>query len=315
MFAAFCATLTPMLVMFCCIVIGYLLNKTNALPKNAAGVLSSLENYVLVPALCFNTFMNYCTVESLTARAAHLGYSLLMLGIAILLAYLLAGRFEQDIYCKNIYRYALTFGNFGFMGNAIVPAILGQEFLYDYLLFTLPLNMAAYTWGISILIPKTAEKKNPLKNMFSPVFCGIFAGALIGLLGLKAFVPAFVITTVENLSACMGPVAMILTGFVVGNYPIAPLLKNKKIYAATALRLFILPALFVAVLYVVGASPLTVILGLFAYATPLGLNTVVFPAAYGGDTSTGASMAIISHTLCVLTIPLMFMVVSRLIGY
>ena len=48
-------------------------------------------------------------------------------------------------------------------------------------------------------------------------------------------------------------------------------------------------------------------LALFAYATPLGMNTVVFPAAYGGETKTGASMAMISHTLSVVTIPLMYL--------
>jgi hypothetical protein len=45
---------------------------------------------------------------------------------------------------------------------------------------------------------------------------------------------------------------------------------------------------------------------LIVTATPLGLNTIVYPATYGGDTKTGASMAIISHTLCVITIPIMY---------
>ena len=37
------------------------------------------------------------------------------------------------------------------------------------------------------------------------------------------------------------------------------------------------------------------------------------PAAYGGDTSTGASMAMISHTLCVITIPLMYALLLMLL--
>ena len=57
-----------------------------------------------------------------------------------------------------------------------------------------------------------------------------------------------------------------------------------------------------------------VILLFFAYATPLGLNTIVFPEAYGGDPKTGASMALISHTLCVITIPIMFALISLLFG-
>ena len=52
----------------------------------------------------------------------------------------------------------------------------------------------------------------------------------------------------------------------------------------------------------------------FSVATPLGLNSVVFPEAYGGDPEPGAAMALVSHTLCVLTIPLMFALATLLFG-
>ena len=42
-------------------------------------------------------------------------------------------------------------------------------------------------------------------------------------------------------------------------------------------------------------------------------DTVVFPAAYGGDTSVGASMAMISHTLCILTIPVMYSLLTAIL--
>ena len=44
-----------------------------------------------------------------------------------------------------------------------------------------------------------------------------------------------------------------------------------------------------------------------AFSCPLGLNTIIYPAAYGGETRTGASMAMISHVLSVITIPLMYL--------
>ena len=52
----------------------------------------------------------------------------------------------------------------------------------------------------------------------------------------------------------------------------------------------------------------SILLIFFAIATPLGLNTIVYPEAYGGDPETGASMAMISHTLSVITIPLMYLI-------
>ena len=295
MLSTFTATLSPMLVMFMCMIIGFILKKKSLIPDNGDKVFSKLENYICVPSLIISTFMNYCTGESLSTQKA---FS------------------RNDEYKRNIYKYALTFGNFSFMGNAIVPAILSvidSEILYKYLLFTLPLHLAVYTWGVIILIPKGEEKKNPLKNLLNPIFFSILIGAALGLTGTKEYIPEFIMSTIDYCKACMAPLAMILTGFVIGGYSIKTLLCNKHVYVATALRLFIIPAVLIAILKAMGASELVLTLALFAFATPLGLNTVVFPAAYGGETQTGASMAMISHTLCVITIPVMYALLTMIV--
>ena len=313
MFEIFRATLSPMLVMFLFIVIGFVCNKRRLLPENAATVLSKLENYVLVPALIINTFMRYCTVASLQEQYRSVLYCLIALTVALCIAFPLSRLFAKGDYERNIYKYALTFGNFSFMGNAIVPAILGDDMLYVYMLYILPLNVAVYTWGLIVLIPKGEKKQNPLKSLFNPIFISILIGAALGLLGLREQIPDFLTTAIGNCAACMGPLAMILTGFVIGGYDLKKLLTKKRIYLASFLRLILLPALFILILWALGADHEILVLTLFAFGTPLGLNTVVFPAAYGGDTSIGASMAMISHTLCVATIPLMYALLNAIV--
>lgn len=309
----FFATLSPMLVMFLCMIIGFAANKMKLAPDNTATVLSKLENYFFVPALIINTFMKYCTIESVTTEYKLILYCGAALIIALIVSLSLSKVFAgNDAYKRNIYKYALAFGNFSFMGNAIVPAIMGEEMLYNYMLYILPLNVAVYTWGVMILIPKDKNTGGALKNLLNPIFVSILIGAFLGLSGLANSVPGFIKSTISNCSACMGPLAMILTGFVIGNYSISGLLKNKKVYIATFLRLLVLPTIFILLLHFMGADKNTLYLTLIAYGTPLGLNTVVFPAAYGGDTSTGASMAMISHTLCVITIPIMYAAVTIL---
>lgn len=314
MLDVFLATLSSMLVMLCCMVVGFVLNKKKLCPENTTTVLSKLETYVLCPALTVSTFSKYCTVASLSEQYRLMFYSLLAVVIAITLAYALSPLFAKKGYNRNIYRYALAFGNFGFMGNAIVPAILGEEMLYTYMLFTLPLNIGVYTWGITILIPQGEGKKNPLKNLLNPVVFAVVIGAVLGLTGAAERVPSFLMNTFSSLGNCMGPIAMVLTGFVIGNYSFKILLSDRKVYIAAVLRLFIFPALFVLLLKVLGADNAVLTMCLFGFDTPLGLNTVVFPAAYGGDTATGASMAMISHTLCVLTIPVMYALLTLVIG-
>ena len=106
---------------------------------------------------------------------------------------------------------------------------------------------------------------------------------------------------------------MLLTGFVIGGYPLKTMFNNKKVYIATFLRLIIQPTIILAVLILLGAPKLVTLMALFAYATPMGINTVIFPSAYGGDASTGASMATVSHTAGTLTIPIMYAIVDMII--
>lgn len=315
----FKATLSPMLVMFMCMVLGYVANKTHIVPKNTATVASKLENYIFVPALIISTFMNYCTVASLKQQYKLVLYSLLALAVALCIALPLSYLFQKkNYYMRNIYRYALVFGNFSFMGNAIVPAILStfnSDILYLYMLYTLPLNVAVYTWGIMILIPKDKKAGNSaLGNLVNPVFISIIIGATLGLTGVTRYIPDFIVSTIDYCKNCMAPMAMILTGFVIGGYDLKSLVTNKKVYFATVLRLVVLPAIFIGLLMLIKAPDIAVILTFFAFATPLGMNTVVFPAAYGGETSTGASMAVVSHTLCIITIPILFSLLMSMLG-
>lgn len=320
MIETFLATVSPMLIMFVCMLIGFALRKCNLLPSDAAAVMSKLESYVFVPALSFHTFMTYCNINSIKENYNFVLFSVVGLAISLLMAIPLSYFFIKrggDYYSRNIYKYALTFGNFGFMGNAIVPAILGGVYggdvLYKYMLFTLPLNLMVYSWGVILMIPKSDNKSGVLKNLVNPIFIAIVLGALCGITGLTDKLPALVTTTVGYFKDCMTPVAMLLTGFVIGGYSLKDMFCNKKIYLATALRLILQPTVIIAVLILLKAPPLVTLMALFAYATPMGINTVIFPSAYGGDASTGASMATVSHTIGTLTIPLMYAFVSMIL--
>ena len=115
MFDVFFATLSPMLVMFACMVIGFILNKKKLAPENTATVLSKLETNVLLPALNIGTFMKYCTVSSLQENGAMVLFSAIIAVLAVAIALPLSGVFCRQGYTRNIYKYALTFGNYGFL--------------------------------------------------------------------------------------------------------------------------------------------------------------------------------------------------------
>ncbi|MBQ3021962.1 MAG: AEC family transporter [Clostridia bacterium] len=317
MSGVFSFTFSSMLVIFTYIIIGYILNKKKIVPENTDRVLSRLENYVFLPALVLNTFSSQCTIDSLKTNYPFLLYSTLALFCAFVISMIISRFFaERGTYQQNIYKYTFVFANFGFVGNALIPLLFpdnASEMLYQYMFFNLPMQVVVYTWGISILIPEKEGKSSPLSKLNNPIVYAILLGIIIGITGTRALIPEFITKALSALAECMSPVAMILTGFVIGGYSLKELFSKKRVYVAAMLRLFIIPTVLLSLLYFAGASGLIMMLALFAYATPMGMNTIVFPAAYGGETKTGASMLMISNLLCLLSIPVMYSLFTLII--
>ena len=317
-------TLTQMLIMFILMVTGYILKKGNFIPYDSSAVISKILAFVLSPALTLNNMITTCTPQTFAENASLMLYGLLTVLVAIGISYPLSALFIRNrekthdlAYQRQIYKYGLTFGNFGYMGSYIVLGIWGDMMLFKYSMFTFVLNIIVYVWGIYILVPKSQNSHSVWSNLKSgiltPPFIAMILGMFLGLTGIATYVPAVITSALGSAGNCMGPMAMLLAGVVIGEYNFSQLLKDKKIYLATTLRLVIIPALFVGVLKILNINQDIVIITLIAYATPMGLNTIVFPAAYGGDTKTGAAMTMISSALSVITIPLMYYVFAVLL--
>lgn len=300
----FTATLNQMLVLFIFMALGFFLNKKRLLPLDDSVVLSKLETYAFVPCLVFSVFYKYCTVENFKQKWTYMLYGAAVMAVSLPIGIVLAKFFAKDGYLKKIYTYSFAVANFSFMGNAVVLGVFGERVLFDYMIFTLPLNLYVYSIGTASLIPAEKGGKISVKTFVNPIFIALILGAVCGLLSVP--LPKFITTAISSAGACMSPLAMLLTGFVIGEYNLKTLASDKKVYLASVIRLIILPSAFMAVLLLLKTDKDIIRVALCATAMPLGLNTVVFPAAYGGDTTPGAGMALVSHLISVITIPVMF---------
>ncbi|MBQ7336054.1 MAG: AEC family transporter [Clostridia bacterium] len=300
------------------ILIGFLLAKLKILPESAAGILGKLENTVLVPALVLATFMNDFTVTKLATSGGAFLFSAVLLIPVVPMAIFLSRLLTKDGFTRNIYTYGLAFANFGYMGNSVVKAVFPGYFS-EYLIFTMPLYIIIYLWGVPTLLmndEKSSFKQN-LKSLLNPMFIAMLIGMAIGL--TSSLLPSMTLPTVVQtplnavnncitvLGNCMSPVAMLLTGITVANIDLRKTFSNLSIYAVTAIRLLAIPLVFLGVFAILPLPEYLEVCAMCAVSMPLGLNTVVIPSAYGKDTSVAAGMALISHLLSCITIPLIFL--------
>ena len=331
----FLSTLNQMGVLGAYMVIGFVIAKLGVVDKSSTKILSKLENTIFLPALVLYTFIqnfNLATLsESWQILLFSLGVELVIIPIAILSAKLAS----KDGFIRRMYTYGLCFSNFGFMGNAVVQSLFSATFYQSYIIFTLPLWTIIYIWGVpNLLIEKEESALGALENgeskkdkflksikpLLNPMFVALLIGAVIGITGLGKILlnlndgkGIFITQVIKVCGDCMSPIAMIMTGITFAFIDIKKVLGDISIYAVTILRLLLYPIVLGGIAYLVSTFIVPINDTIFkcfviSLAMPLGLNTIVIPAAYGRDTSVPAGMALVSHALSIATIPLIMMI-------
>lgn len=310
----FSSTLSQMAFLLMLMAIGYIVTHFNVVDSSAATILSKLENNIFVPALIIGTFMDNFTLERIGSAWKFFVGGIIALIIAIPLALIGAKLCTKDGYLRKLFSYGLCFSNFGFMGNAVVLALFSELFM-EYIIFVIPYWIGIYAWAVpKFLIPsehhsgKFIDKIRPFLN---PMFIAMPIGAIIGL--LKIPMPSFFDSAVDSLGACMSPLAMVLTGITIAKIDLKAAFKTVSIYAVSFLRLIVFPLIAIVILYLFKVPFEIALCAICSVAMPLGLNTIVVPGAYGLDTTVAAGMALISHLLSVITIPVIFMLFNLLV--
>lgn len=306
----FTTTLNQTSFLFGLIVIGYILVKLKVLPENSASVLSKLENTVFIPALVMKTFIENFTIERISVAWKLFAFSFLMIFIVILFTIAFSKLVTKDDYMQRICIYGLAFSNFAFMGNAVVSSLFGDIF-FEYLIFTLPLWILIYLWGVPRLLLFDSDKKQTfkesLKSFFNPMFVAMLIGMIIGLFGIP--MPTWIESIISTSASCMSPIAMILTGIAISFISLKKTFTNIRIYVISIVKLLVMPFIFVGIALFVDIPETMFICTLCVLAMPLGLNTIVIPSAVGKDTSLAAGLAVVSHLLSCITIPFVFMMI------
>ncbi len=306
-------TLEQFCILFFFLIVGYLLNRFGILKE--AKSLSTVLMWVFIPAVVFNVFYKNFTVSNLSKALPYAIAGAIALFVFIAVSYPLIRRYKDRVK-KNTYWYSLVVTNMSYVGFPLVQNVFPDMYLY-FMMFIIAVQIYIFTVGIAMFKPN--EEKVSLKGLLSPIMIalalGLICGPVFDLLSFK--LPVTVEKILDSSANCMSPVAMLITGFTLAKLPISKVFTNFSVYFFTFLRLIVFPAVFGGITYLLqlwlGFDIGIVKIMIIYCALPMGINTVVFAEASGMDGTIGAQCAIISHALCIITLPLVFSMLS-LIG-
>ena len=313
MYEYFTRAATQIMMILLYIGIGFILRRSKLLPETTSKSLSLLETFVFLPALLFNNLSSNVRIEKLTT------YSVMVISGAVFLVFVLPVAWVfTKIFSKGrpadeygTYMYMFAFANYGYVGYPVIEGVFGSGMLTSMILFAVPFTFAIYTYG-AILLSNGGSKKFTIPKKMIPILCALMLG-VVGLTGVK--LPSFVTGMTGALKGCMSPVAMIMTGFVLGSLRFKEIFSSLRAYLVSIVRLVVIPIIFIGGLLLLGLlidiPGELMIIPLFIASMPIGLNAVIFVEASGRDSTENARMCLISCILAFVTVPLIMAFLSQ----
>lgn len=314
MLTAFLTTLGEMTRILMFMVLGFGLNRLHILPKGSGAGISRLITMVMIPALLIYNNMTEFQLANIGqySRLVLLGVFLwtTMTLVSLPIAKKLAGGNPLD---RGVYLYGLSFPNTGAIGMPLSLALLGTTGLFQFNLFLVIFSIMTYAWGVGLFLD--TERKNPIKRFFvhllNPVFVSMCIGMTLGALNAKNWMPSLVLNFVGDLGGMYVPLSLLLAGYTIADYPLTEMFHLPKSYLFTGLRLIVYPLVAVLLVKLIGGDLLMATMAVIAFSGPSGMNVVVFPASYGQDCETGASIVMISSLGSIVTVPLLYALVQN----
>lgn len=293
-------------LLFVILFVGYFAAKLRLLPQNSSKVLADLVVNITCPATTLCAVANSTHAMSNTVVLAFLGITAAVLLGQILLGKLFTRALRLNGPTGGAYQFMLVFSNCGFLGYPVVQALLGSDAVFIASIYNLVFQLLCFTYGIRLVAG------DPEKVRIRPIFfCKpMIITAVLALVLYMANVPFHpaIVKALSLLDPITSPASMLALGCLLATYPIKKVFGSWKIYVFTFVRLIVIPvAVWAALLPFIKdeliLGVLTVISGL-----PAATNTALLCTKYDGDEATAASGIFISTLLCMVTLPVLLMI-------
>ena len=168
-----------------------------------------------------------------------------------------------------------------------------------------------WTVGYSFVTKKVNVKEIAKSILTAPCIIAVFIGLI--LYGLNVHVPDIIGTPLSMIAAINTPGSMIITGVTIAGSSMTVLLKNKRLFEVIGIRLFLIPAACLLVMYLIGGNGTTAMVALMLEACPCAAITTMFSIEFGHDENLASGSVVFTTLLSIITLPLYALILTNII--
>ncbi|MGN0302555.1 MAG: AEC family transporter [Anaerotardibacter sp.] len=282
--------------------VGFCLVRTHILQSDQSKVLSKIMLYAVSPCAIISAFQLEYDPLILQGFLFALGVGLAVQFIQMAVVYLIA----RPLHLSGLEKMASIYSN---TFNLIFPLVgycLGEEWCIYSLAYLTVQVFFMWTHGKALIEGKPHIEWKRI--FFAPNLIALAVGFVMFVTGIRLDGPLEVF--VGDMGKLIGPIAMLLTGMIVGGMKLPSIVSNKRVWLVSGIRLLLLPLLVCAFLKVVAGfnvvpdSQSILFITLLAAVTPTASMSVAFSQEYGKEAPYASAINVVSTLLCILTMPL-----------
>jgi len=289
--------------------VGFILTKKGMLSGSTQKQLSTVLMCVVNPALMINTFLDESrsadTVRGMLTAAA------VLVGTYVIQALLMILCFRrQPEENRGVSRFASIYGNVGFMGVPLIQSVLGASGMVTTVISLGVFNIAIWTHGQRLMAGK--GKISAKKVILNPGMIGLVIALVLFAAGVTLPVP--VRSAVRYISSLNTPLAMVVIGAQMAAVNLPELLRDVRLFGVAAVKLLLLPALFMVLLLPFGLDPTIYTAVIILAGCPTAGASSLMSQMAGKDPSYAARLVTFTTVFSILTLPVVAAAAKLLAG-
>lgn len=288
---------------------GYFFARRGQFSDLALGQMSHLLLYLVAPSVVIDALLKAdCTPELLRS----LGTCFLLAAATYLVSILLV----QPIFphtcadTRDTLRFAVVYGNLGFMGLPLIQSVLGAEaVIYCTVLLAL---FNIMTWSHGVILMGGRAHFSVKQAVLNPGVIGCVIGFGLFFSGLA--LPSPLASAIDYVADLNTPLAMLVIGGQMASSPLGATFRQGRLYLVCGLRLIVLPCLTALILLPLQLDSLVYCTLVILSGCPTAGTTGMFAQQFQRDTASAAQTVTLSTLLCVLTLPVLATAARALAG-
>lgn len=285
------------MILFLLIFVGIFASKRGYITPESRKKLSALFINIILPCNIIASFHVELTGELLAASGQIL---LISLGVQLLswvFSRILYNRVSREK--QIVLRYGTICSNAGFMGNPVIQGVYGMKGLLYASIYLIPLRVIMWSAGLSLFT--TTNRKTMAKNLLvHPCIVAVYIGFALMLIQFR--IPAFLIRTIDSISACNTAMAMIIIGSILAEVDFRKVIE-KWILFFSFVRLILIPLAVLFALRLLNVSELITGIAVLLAGMPAGSTTALLAAQYDCDAEYASKCVLFTTFLSLATIP------------